>query len=98
MTQCEMGSGGLGASLQAVTKAICEGARAEPDRRTEDDGVCARDLSGAPFGARAEGRHAEGLAYAQRAVDIFSRLRTPKDIAEAQAALRECTEPPVIAR
>ncbi len=33
---------------------------------------------------------AEGLDYARRAVDIFSRLRQPDELEKAQAALREC--------
>jgi hypothetical protein len=38
-----------------------------------------------------QGRQAAGLPYAQRAVEIFTRLRT-KDLAEAQAVLKECEE------
>ncbi len=38
-----------------------------------------------------QGRKAEGLPYAQRAVAIFTKLRSP-DLAEAQATLKECEE------
>lgn len=37
-----------------------------------------------------QGRPHEGLAHAQRAVEIFTRLRMPDDLAAAQAALKEC--------
>jgi nucleoside phosphorylase/tetratricopeptide (TPR) repeat protein len=33
----------------------------------------------------------EGLPYAQRAVEIFPRLRLPDELAKAQAALNECS-------
>lgn len=39
-----------------------------------------------------QGRKAEGLPYAQRAVAIYTKLRSP-DLAEAQATLKECEEP-----
>lgn len=38
-----------------------------------------------------QGRKAEGLPYAQRAVAIFTKLRSP-ELAEAQAVLKECEE------
>lgn len=37
-----------------------------------------------------QGRAEEGLPHAQRAVDVFARLRQPENLAAAQAALREC--------
>ncbi|MGX9728212.1 MAG: tetratricopeptide repeat protein [Candidatus Electronema sp. VV] len=37
-----------------------------------------------------QGKAAEGLNYARRAVDIFSYLRQQDDLEKAQAALREC--------
>jgi len=38
-----------------------------------------------------QGRKAEGLSYAQRAVAIYTKLRSP-ELAWAQAALKECEE------
>lgn len=35
------------------------------------------------------GRYTEGLPYAQRAVDVYSRLRLP-EVEKAQAVLSEC--------
>jgi hypothetical protein len=37
-----------------------------------------------------QGKAAEGLEHARRAVDIFSRLRQPDGMEKAQAALWEC--------
>jgi nucleoside phosphorylase/tetratricopeptide (TPR) repeat protein len=37
-----------------------------------------------------QGRCKEGLSYAHRAVDIFTRLRQPDDLEKAQAALQAC--------
>jgi nucleoside phosphorylase/tetratricopeptide (TPR) repeat protein len=37
-----------------------------------------------------QGRSQEGLAYAHRAVEIFSRLRQPDELEKAQAVLNEC--------
>lgn len=39
-----------------------------------------------------QGKPADGLPYARRAVDIFSRLRLADDLANAEAALFECTQ------
>ncbi len=38
-----------------------------------------------------QGKAAEALPYAQRAVQIFARLRSP-DLEAARAVLRECEE------
>lgn len=40
-----------------------------------------------------QGRPAEGLPYARRAVRIFTKLRVPDRLAAAQAALKECESP-----
>lgn len=37
-----------------------------------------------------QGRKAEGLPYAQRAVEIFTKLRMQENLEEAQATLKEC--------
>lgn len=37
-----------------------------------------------------QGRRTEGLPHAQRALEIFTKLRQPDDLKEAQLALREC--------
>ena len=37
-----------------------------------------------------QGRPQEGFGYARRAVDIFTHLRQPKELEEAQAVLQEC--------
>jgi hypothetical protein len=39
-----------------------------------------------------QGRAAEGLPHAQRAVDVFSKLKKPDQLAAAQDALRACTQ------
>lgn len=36
------------------------------------------------------GRSIEGLPYARRAVEIFTKLRNPGNLADAQATLKEC--------
>jgi len=40
-----------------------------------------------------QGRPAEGLPYARRALDISTKLRKPDDLEDAQAALSECQPP-----
>jgi hypothetical protein len=37
-----------------------------------------------------QGRSEEGLGYARRAVEIFTRLRQPDRLEKAQAAFKEC--------
>ncbi len=39
-----------------------------------------------------QARLQEALPYAHRAVEIYSRLRMPEEIEEAQALLKECEE------
>lgn len=39
-----------------------------------------------------QGRSPEGLPYAQRALEIFLKLRQPDELKEAEAALKECEE------
>ncbi|MFN8597303.1 MAG: hypothetical protein U0559_14125 [Anaerolineae bacterium] len=39
-----------------------------------------------------QGRQAEGLPYAQRAVAIYTKLRMSENLAVAQEVLKECEE------
>jgi hypothetical protein len=41
-----------------------------------------------------QGRRSEGLPYARRALAIYTRLRMPNDLADAQTTLKECEPPP----
>ena len=65
-------------------------ALAEPlGRRDLTAGCCIR----LAHALAAQGRGAEGRAYAERAVDIYTALRAPA-LPEAHAALAACTAPP----
>jgi hypothetical protein len=41
-----------------------------------------------------QSRRADGLPYARRAVEIFTKLQSPENLAAAQAVLKECEVAP----
>jgi tetratricopeptide (TPR) repeat protein len=60
-----------------------------------DEGVgrqelIALDCNRLAWALAGQGRSAEGLPYARRAVEIFMKLRKPDGLAAAQATLKEC--------